>query len=261
MNKSTLKIFTVLLFILQICITPVTLWSQDTTNPNMDEKAVSVLNRSADFISKSDKLSVKVDISYEAVQDTGQKIEYGSTNNYTIQRPDKVRVDIERRDGSRYSYIFDGKNIWAYSQDDSVYATIAQPGNIDQSYEYMSQSLQTPIPLSQLFSNNLNNFLKEEMRSVRYVEESTLDGVKCDHLALRSDEVDAQLWIAIGDKPFPKRIIISYSNLAGQPEFRAQFGTWDQKPKINRSTFAFTPPKGAEKIPFAVQLREEITNK
>lgn len=260
MIKPNLNKCVILLFILQIVLSPVTLRSQEATNPDIEQKALSVLNRSADFISKSDRLGVKVEIGYEAVQETGEKIEFGSTNSYIIQRPDKVRVDIERRDGTRYSYIFDGKNIWAHSMDDNIYATIAQPGNIDQSYEFMRDALQTPIPLSQLFSNNLRNYLKEELRSLRYVEQSTIDGVKCDHISLRSYDADAQLWIASGDKPFPKRIVISYKNMAGQPQFWAQFGIWNQSPKTSGAVFAFKPPQGAEKIPFAVQLREEFRN-
>ena len=258
MKESIFGLGSKVLFLILLTVLSAGAQEPVPTNPNIDEKTMSILNRAADFVSKSNKMTVTADIAYEAVQDTGEKIEFGSTNKYTIQRPNQVRVEIERRDGSRSGYIFDGKNIWAYNLDDNVYATATQPGNIDQSYNYMSDALQTPIPLSQLFSSGLPKALTEQVKSGRYVEESTIAGVRCDQLAIRTDEVDAQLWIAKGDKPLPKRIIITYKNAAGQPQFRAQFGEWNLSPKISGSLFAFNPPKGAEKIPFAPQVREEM---
>ncbi|HEX3035969.1 MAG TPA: DUF2092 domain-containing protein [Thermodesulfobacteriota bacterium] len=258
MKRTIFRFVSGIGFVLLLAVTTSGAQASAPTNPNIDEKAMSILNRAADFVSKSSKMTVTADIAYEALQNTGEKIEFGSTNKYTIQRPSQVRVEIERRDGSRYGYLFDGKKIWAYSLDDNVYATVPQPGNIDKSYEYMNNALQTPIPLSQLFSSDLPNALREQVKSARYVEESTIAGVRCDQLAIRTDEVDAQLWIAKGDKPLPKRIIITYKNVAGQPQFRAQFGEWNLSPKISSSLFVYNPPKGAENIPFAPQVREEI---
>ena len=50
-----------------------------------------------------------------------------------------------------------------------------------------------------------------------------ISGVMCDHLALRSEKEDVQVWIARGDEPVPRRIVIAYRELEGQPQFWAQF--------------------------------------
>jgi len=89
------------------------------------------------------------------------------------------------------------------------------------------------------------------MSSLTYVERSTIAGISCDHMAGRNDSVDFQVWVSMGDKPLPQRIVITYRHEVGQPQFWAQFSNWNLTPKISDSLFAFVPPKGAQKIPFA----------
>jgi len=60
-----------------------------------------------------------------------------------------------------------------------------------------------------------------------------------------------QLWIAKGDQPLPRRMVITYTRAEGQPQFRAQFSDWNLSPEVPDSLFAFTPPTGAVKIAFA----------
>src|SRR5262245_12622766 len=62
----------------------------------------------AKLLAKSQRLSVAVDCSYDVVQDSGQKIEFGERRQLTLRRPDRARVEATRRDGSRTGLIFDG---------------------------------------------------------------------------------------------------------------------------------------------------------
>jgi hypothetical protein len=54
-----------------------------------------------------------------------------------------------------------------------------------------------------------------------------------------------------------------YKHTKGEPQFRAQFSDWNFSPDVPDSLFAFTPPEGSEKIPFAsqTQARAETTTK
>ena len=61
-----------------------------------------------------------------------------------------------------------------------------------------------------------------------------------------------QLWVATQDS-LPRRITITYEHEEGRPQFRARFAEWDLSPRVSDSTFVFDPPKGVEKIAFAVQ--------
>src|SRR5919109_4874476 len=70
----------------------------ESAQSSVEHEAISTLNRMADFLSKAQRLGVTANIEYEAVQENGQKLEFGSIRKITIQRPDKARVDIEKRD-------------------------------------------------------------------------------------------------------------------------------------------------------------------
>jgi hypothetical protein len=62
------------------------------------------------------------------------------------------------------------------------------------------------------------------------------------------------VWISQGDRPLPLRVVLTYKNTPGQPQFRAQFSDWNFDIKPADSLFAFTPPAGVNRIPFAATL-------
>jgi len=73
-------------------------------------------------------------------------------------------------------------------------------------------------------------------------------GVLCDHLAVRSDTRDGQVWVERGTEPRPWRILITHREEASQPRFWVQFDKWDFSPSISESTFKYTPPEDAVKL-------------
>ena len=81
-----------------------------------------------------------------------------------------------------------------------------------------------------------------------------ISGVLCDHLALRGEKEDVQVWIARGDEPVPRRIVITYRELEGQPQFWAQFTEWDFSPELSETTFTFSPPADATRVQFLVDV-------
>lgn len=219
-------------------------------NPDVEEKAFAILKKANDFLVKAQHFSVTAETDYDTVQDSGVKVEFGATRKYTINRPDRVRIDTDSRDGNHRGFRFDGKEIAVFDTDQKVYATAEHPGTIDEAFAYFVDQLQMPVPLSELFSSTLPKFL-DSAPALRYVDESTIAGVRCDHVVGRRKSVDFQVWITQGDQPLFQRLVITYKRAEGEPQFRAQFKDWNFAPEVPDSLFAFTPPEGAEKIPFA----------
>jgi hypothetical protein len=62
--------------------------------------------------------------------------------------------------------------------------------------------------MADLFSNNAPKTLKDKVSEAYFVDEDTIDGTRCEHIALRNDAVDAQMWIAKGDKPVLQRMVL-----------------------------------------------------
>lgn len=226
-------------------------------DPDIDQQAMAIMMKMADFISKAKSFSVTIDSGYDSVQDNGEKIEYGSIRKLIIDRPNRAREDVEQRDGTRADFIFNGKEIFFYNAKDNVYGRIEIPGTVDDAIEYFTEELDMRLPLSELFLVDLPTILREDVLILDYVDMQKIDSANCDHLAARTDNIDFQVWIEQGAKPLLRRVIITYKNASGQPQYRAELSDWDFSPKISDSFFTIKPPKGAEEIPFAALMQNK----
>lgn len=225
--------------------------NEDDEESSIDPQAMTVLMKMADFLAKAKSFSVTVDGAYDAVQEDGRKLEYGGVRKVLVDRPNRMRQDIEQRDGGKSVFIFNGKEIYAFNAKNNVYGTVEKPGSIDAAVKFFTDDLGMRLPLAQLYSVNLPKYVKDKVRVLDLVGTAMIDGVSCDHLSARMDNADVQLWIDRGQNPVPRRIIVTYRNAPDKPQFRAQLKDWNFAPSISDSLFTFTPPEGAERIAFA----------
>lgn len=250
--RGTFSILTLLLI-----LTAGETFAATATVGEQDPQAKAILLKMADFLGKAPAFSVTLRSGYDAIQADGQVIEFGERRRILLQRPDRVRIAVERSDGDQGLVLFDGKAITVFKADDKVYARAEQPGTLDDAIVYLVKDLQLTLPLARMFRSDFAQDLEKQLTAVRYVEESTLFDVPTDHLAARSAEVDLQVWIARGEQPLPRRAILTYKTAPGQPQFRADFLDWSLSPALPADSFTFTPPADAEQIPFIAQVRQK----
>ena len=217
-------------------------------------QASAILMRMADFLGGAQRFSFGVRGGYDAVQKSGQKVEFSEVRTITLSRPDRLRMEGERSDGAKTLTVFTGKEIMLIDETLKVYATTPQLGGLDATIVHFVRDLGMRLPLAALLLSQLPAELKDRVRSVDYVERTTIYGAPAHHLAARTDTVDFQVWVADGDTPLPQRVVITYKQAKGEPQFSAQFSHWNLAPAIEDSTFLATPPDGAQKVAFAAQL-------
>lgn len=216
--------------------------------------AKDILMRMAEFLAKIPRFSVDLESSYEVVQESGQKIEFGESRKIIVSRPNGLRVEVEHSDGEQHLVQYDGKQITVSSPTKNVYAQTAKPGGIDEAVKYFLRDLGMQLPLAMLLTSQLPTELDRRTQELDYVESTVLDGVLTHHLAGRTETVDYQVWIAEDIQPLPVRIVLTYKNAEGQPAYRAQFSGWNLVPEVKDSLFVFTPPAGIQRISFAAEL-------
>jgi hypothetical protein len=222
--------------------------AQEPASPaEIDPEAKAALHRMASFLANAKRLSVTLDITYDVVQVDGQKIEFGDRRKVALRRPDRFRADSEERDGTRRGVLFDGGAIYAFDLDENVYASVPKQGTTDEALDYAVGELGMRVPLAELFSSDLPRRVDRASR-VQYVAEERIEGVPCDHVAARTEEVDYEVWIANGERPLPQRIVITYRQAEGQPQFAASFSSWNLSPDLPDALFAFKPAEDAEWI-------------
>jgi hypothetical protein len=227
------------------------------TAAEQDPEARAILMTMANFLAKAPAFSVTIRNGYDAIQADGQRIEFGGKCRILLQRPDRLRVETERSDGDQGLVVFDGKGITAFKTEDNVFARVEKPGTVDNALIYLVKDLQMTLPMARMFLSDFPQSLEKLVTTISYVEENALFDVPTDHLAARSAEVDMQIWIAQGEQPLPRRIILTYKNAPGQPQFRADLSDWELSPKVVADSFTFTPPAGAEQIPFLAPVRQK----
>ena len=224
--------------LLLVCLAGGGAWAADGEKLFMDM---------AKTLAEAEQFSVTMLMSYDAVQESGQKIEFSEQRDIIIRRPDHLRNDALQSDGDKKLLIVDGETITMYSETENVYCRISHAGGVDEQIKFAGGNLGIRIPLARMLLTTLPEELRKLNFVAQYVERDVLTSPPTDHIVASSADVDCQVWIA-GDK-LPRRIVLTYKNEPGQPQFRADFSKWNLAPGISETTFSFTPPEGAERIP------------
>lgn len=216
--------------------------------------ARAVLHDMARFLAEQKRYGVKLSARYDIVQPDGQKVEFGDQRTITMRRPDRLRMDIRASDGHTGTVYYDGATLAVYDAGAGVYAQAPTDATIDGAVAHYIRGLRMRLPMAVLLVSSIDKELERRVTSLDYVELSTLCTQPCHHVAGRTDTTDVQVWIADGAQPVPLRVVITYREEPGQPQYRAELSGWDFAPKADDAMFAFTPPAGARKIPFAVDV-------
>jgi len=197
-------------------------------------------------IAEAKQFSVSMHMGYDAVQESGQKIEFSEMRKVLVSRPNHIRVDTQLSNGKTKGMLFDGKIITMFDKDENVYSQTERPGDLDAAIRYAVGYMGVRFPLARMLVTTFPAELQKLSGDVDYVEENTLGATSTAHIADSTEGIDYQVWIA--KDSLPRRIKLTYKNEPGQPQFWAEFTDWNMKPKISDAIFTFTPPKGAEKI-------------
>ena len=97
-----------------------------------DAEARKILERSARFISAAKHFEVEADVAYDVSRSMGSLVESGSSRRITVKRPDRVRVDVLRRDGSQLHLAAHDGQLAVHRSSDDVFAELAVEGGLDQ---------------------------------------------------------------------------------------------------------------------------------
>ena len=113
--KAALLMIPMFIFSAMLAGAPVSAQETGTADAQKSEdQAMAVMKHMADYLSQAKRFSVTIDTGFDAVQEFGQKIEFGEIRKVVLSRPDRLRVDATKRDGSKSEMIFDGKDIALY---------------------------------------------------------------------------------------------------------------------------------------------------
>jgi hypothetical protein len=210
--------------------------------------AQAVLDRMTAYLRGLQRFSVTAEVTRDEVVAYGYKLQNNEHAMLVVERPNRIRVDLQGDIRSR-SFFYNGKSFVMYSPDDKAYIDTPATDNLDRLIGGLLDA-GVEMPLIDVIYQSFAGTLTEAVRGGILVGESTVNGVPCYQLAFRQASVDWQLWVEKGERPLPRKVVITTRYEVGDPQYQALM-TWNLEPKIDKSTFNFTPPSGVEQIPFA----------
>jgi hypothetical protein len=236
-------------------------WSQlgHAQPAGIDPQAEKLLKRMSDYLASRQQFSLKAESTLETVLTSGQKLQFDSPATLEVSRPNKLRAH-RKGDLANQEFFYDGKTLTLFNPKENLYATTAAPPTLDEMLDFAREKLDIIAPASEILYKNAGEKMLKESSSGFVVGPSVVGGVKSTHLAFRGEEVDWQIWIEDGDKPLPRKFILTSKKVTGEPQFAVLIRGWDLTPKFTDKEFTFVPPKGAKKIEF-LQLTAEAKPK
>ena len=188
---------------------------ESTPGPAIDRRSERVLLDACGYLRAAGRFSVESEVSYEDILTSGTRVEYHRQARIVLERPNHLRIDSDSDKGRR-SFFYDGKTLTVYYPDRGVYASAPAPDSIDA----MIAAVETRgivMPASDLLLDHPCEALGERLQSGTYAGRHYLEGDWYHHLLLSSAAVDVQLWVAEGEAPVIRRLVITYARSRVNP--------------------------------------------
>ncbi len=212
------------------------------------DDAAKVLKTMSDYLAGQKTLSAKFDSDIEVVTPELQKIQFTSSGEMKMNRPDKLRV---RRTGgyADVDLTYDGKTVSLYGNNAKFYVQSDMAGTVDQMIDTIQTKSSVGLPGADLLLSNSYEELMSNVIDAKHIGQGVVDGVECEHLAFRGPDTDWQIWVETGAKPVPRKYVITSKTITGAPQYTLRIRDW--KTDVNADAdFAFKPPADATKVAF-----------
>jgi hypothetical protein len=246
-KKSPKSVKMLVRCIIAVALSLIGLWGTSAVVSADEANARRILKAMSDYMGAQKSLSFEFDAILEVVTTDDQKLQLASSGAVTLNRPDKIRVT--RTGGfADVAISFEGHTLTLLGKNYNLYTQLDVPGTIDHLIDELRGAYQRPLPAADLLLTNSYDGLMLDVVDAKDLGVGVIGGVLCDHLAFRKDQVDFQIWIAQGKRPYPCRYVITSKDISGGPQYTIQFRDWKTGDEVAATDFSFRNPTGADKV-------------
>ena len=217
-----------------------------TTGGARADDPAKLLKAMSDYLAGQKSLSAKFDSDIEVITPELQKIQFTSSGEMKMNRPDKLRI---RRTGgyADVELVYDGKTVSLYGNNAKSYVQADLAGTVDNMIDTLQSRSGAGLPGADLLLSNSYDQLMSNVIEGRHIGQGVVDGVECEHLAFRGPETDWQIWIEGGAKPVPRKWVITSKTVTGAPQYTLKIKDWKTDANAD-GDFAFKAPADATKV-------------
>lgn len=228
-------------------LTPSARAAEQAAQPAISDEASAAVRQMGKTLASAD-FSFKVRTIRVYQDSNGQPLHIFHSMNVVAHRPDRLAVDVTGDDGAN-RLLDDGKSVVVVGADKKKYAQIAAAGTIEATLDDVSTRLGVDFPLADLVAPEPGKAFLSGVTAGREINTVMIDGAPYRHLFFtQSPGMEIELWVDKTEKALPRRLIVTYRLLPGQPNFVAEFSDWQFGTRHPQAEFAFSPPPGATKV-------------
>ena len=216
-------------------------------NKNIDRDANKILRNMSKYLASLPKFSMNADVDTEVVTTSGQKLQVSSYAKMVIDRSGKFYF---HRQGmlANVALFYDGKTLTVHGKKKNVYTQVKLTGKLDSAIRDVEVMLGLNAPGADLLFSDVYAVLSQDIVNGRYMGTTTINGIKCHHLAFRKDKIDWQLWIKTGKEPLPIKYVITSKWITAAPQYVLRLSNWNTNPTVDAAQYQFKASKGATKV-------------
>ncbi len=211
------------------------------------DDAFLILKAMSEYVAGQKTIELTFDSDIEVITPELEKIQFTNSGEALLSRPDKLRA--HRVGGySEVELYFDGTTVGINGKSVNGYVQIEAVGTIDDLIHALREGHGVALPGADLLLTNSYDVLIMDVLEAKHIGTGVIGGVECEHLAFRNFDTDWQLWVEVGDRPIPRKLVITSKTVNSAPQYTIRITGWNTDVKPDADAFSFTPPEGAEEL-------------
>ena len=238
---------TILLILVTVTTAGVTYAGSDPVN--QDEKAIGILKQMSAFTDSMDKYVINAESYLDATIGAGLTISDASEITVSVDRSGFLHSINRSGLETREVFMNKGK-LTVFTGPQKFYSHAEIPATLDEGLMFALEQYGVETPaMDLLILRSLDELLTDNVEVVYVTGDSTIRGVNCHHILVSGPNVAMQCWVEKGDKPMPRRTLLTFKQGEGLPRHEL-FLKWTAKDSFDKSLFEFEAPEGAIEIEF-----------
>ena len=228
----------------------------DAPQPGISADASAAIRQMSKTLS-TDEFSFQARTIRVYQDDQGQPLHIFHTEKVVVHRPDRLVVHRTGDDGATDLY-YDGKTVTLFGANENKYARVDAPNKIEAMFAEVSDLLNVDFPLADFVDVDPGKMLLSDVTSGRELDPVTIDGKPARHLFFsQAGGIELEVWLDKTEQATPRRLIVTYRLLPGQPSFIAELSDWSFSAHPADAEFVFQPPAGATQVELQTPEKKE----
>lgn len=211
------------------------------------DEARMILKSMSDYVASQKTIELTFDSDIEVITPELEKIQFTNSGGAVLSRPNKLHA--HRVGGySEVELVFDGATVGINGKSINGYTQFEAPGTVDDLIHALREGHGVALPGADLLLTNSYDVLMTGVLEAKHIGRGVIGGVECDHLAFRNFDIDWQLWVEVGERRIPRKMVITSKTVNSAPQYTVRINSWMTDVTPRSGVFVFTPPEGAEEL-------------